>query len=250
MALSQDIIRQRVFSNTLFDEKETSRIYNKYFVHKSRLLRTLLERYDLGQKRVLEIGSAYGFDLIHFGAGSVGLDVRETYRKFGASIGLDIREANVEADLPTFEQPFEAVYCSNLVEHLVAPHLFLLRLHRLLTPNGLICIRVPITPHPWVFVLYKLAGKAHGFDQLEHVNFFTPLTFRWTVERAGYRVLGQHSPILATLPWLDPVAPLIAPLLPSTLVVAEKIADFKYPRERMAMFNPPYAPEILPYYIE
>ena len=54
--------------------------------------------------------------------------------------------ANVEDGLPDFGRQFDGIFCSNLLEHLVAPHLFLLRLHDLLAEDGRLFIHVPTMP--------------------------------------------------------------------------------------------------------
>jgi SAM-dependent methyltransferase len=241
-------LEKRILNSTYFDAQETRRIYNKYFRTPSRTVRLLLEKYQFDRKRVLEIGSAYGYDLIHFGEGSVGLDVREVFREFGASVGLDIRLANVEQELPIFEQPFEAVYAGNIVEHVVAPHLLLMRFHRVLVDGGLLGIKVPLTPPRWIGSLYKQAGLHHDYDNMQHISFFTPITIKWTVERAGYEVIGLHSPLLSSKRWLEWTSPLVLPYTPSVMVIGRKIPNFQYHEERIAEYNPPYAEDLLPYY--
>jgi SAM-dependent methyltransferase len=249
MGLSQAQIRERVFANTYLSAQETERIYQKYFTAPSNTDALLLKRYALHSQRVLEVGCSYGQALIRFGEGSMGLDVRQVFQDFGASIGLDIRLANVEETLPPFEQPFDAIVCENLLEHIVAPHLLLMRFREMLTPEGLVCIKVPVTPPKWVWSLYNRLGKDHGFDNGQHINFFTRKTLSWTVERAGYKTLGLHSPILGRYSALDRLTPVLSPYLPSILIVAQKDPDFRYSVERIAEYNPPYAPDLLPYYL-
>jgi len=249
MARTPQQVREMVFSNNVFDRAETERIYNKYFRLPSRTNRVLLERYALGGKRVLEVGCSYGQGLIWYGAGSVGLDARDYFTNFGNSIGLEMHIANIEAELPRFEQPFDALLCFNVLEHIVAPHLLLMRFRALLHDDGLLCIKVPLTPPPWWWWLYQRAGRPHGFENPEHINFYTPMTARWTLERAGYEIIGQHSPILATLPaGATLLENLVNYLMPSTLVIGKKIANFHYHADRYLEFNPPYAPDLSPYY--
>lgn len=248
MGRSVETVRQMVLQNTLFDAAETQRIYQKYFRAPSRTDALLMERYQLDQKRVVEVGCAYGYSMIWFGEGSVGLDVRQVFVDFGASIGLDIRLANAEDPMPAFEQPFEALVCGNLVEHVIAPHLLLMRFRTLIEDDGLLCIKVPVTPPRWVWKLYQRLGVDHGFDNAQHINFFSPRTIQWTVERAGYQVIGLHNPMLESKPWLAWMYPLLGNYLPSVVVVARKIENFQYHPERIAEYNSPYAPDLLPYY--
>lgn len=253
MSPSSAEIRQRVLASPLFDPAETQRIYHKFFARPSRTNRILVEQYGLGQKRVLELGMAYGQGVIHFGAGSVGLDINPKYVAFAQSIGLEAQVSNVEDGLPTFEHPFEALLCANLLEHIVAPHLLLMRFRPLLAADGLLCIKVPVTPPAWVAKLYRrvavpLWNIDHDFDYSEHINFFTFRTLAWTLERAGYEVIGQHSPLIGAGRLANALLPWATWLVPSTLTVARKIEAFQYAPERGAGLNPTYAPDLLPYY--
>lgn len=253
MSISATEIRQRVLASTLFDATETQRIYQKFFAHPSRTNRILLDHYGLGDRRVVEFGMAYGQGVILFGEGSVGLDINPKYVEFAKSIGVQAQVANVEDTLPTFDPPFDALLCANLLEHIVAPHLLLMRFRPLLAPNGLLCIKVPITPPQWVAKFYKkvavpLFNIDHDFDYSEHINFFTFNTLAWTLERAGYEIVGQHSPLLGSHTASKYLLPWMTWLVPSTLTVARKIEPFQYAPERGAGLNPSYAPDLLPYY--
>ena len=231
-AASQNDIKNRVLSSQYFSESETQRIYQKYFTTPMRTVQLLTRRYHLNQKRVLVIGCSYGYELIHFGAGSVGLDVNETFCEFGKSIGLDIRRVDIEAGIPEFDTLFDAIVCSNLVEHVQAPHLLLARLRRVLHRDGLLCIKVPVTPEKWVITLYKLLRRSHGFENDDHINFYTFTTASWTMQRAGYHVIGLHSPTLGLYPALEAfITPFLKPVIPSVLVVARPDPDFQ-PAER------------------
>ena len=126
----------------------------------------------------------------HFGPGSLGLDAVEANVEAVRARGLDAQLANVEDALPELDRQWDAAYCSNIIEHLVAPHLLLLRLHEVLTPNGLIFVMVPTVPpaRPLDWLIRRVIGH-NGYRAAEHIYAFTPRTAEFMVERAGYRVI-------------------------------------------------------------
>ncbi|MGE5619861.1 MAG: class I SAM-dependent methyltransferase [Sphingomonadaceae bacterium] len=234
-------VRQRVVERGCFDRSENERIYRKFFTTVPRSFLDIVQRYRLGEKRVVDVGCGYGHYLIHFGPGSIGLDANEKSRQFALSIGLEVLDCNVEDSLPLEPESAEAVWCANLLEHLVAPHLLLTRLHRALTPDGLLVAKVPVIPPWFVRKGVALLGRPLGFEASEHINAFTPATFGFTLERAGFQVVEQVSIVLSN-PLLQAVsAPLTRRWGASITVVARKDPSFVYPEKRLAAFDPRWA---------
>lgn len=234
-------VRQRVVERGCFDRSENERICRKFFTTVPRSFLDIVQRYRLGEKRVVDVGCGYGHYLIHFGPGSIGLDANEKSRQFALSIGLEVLDCNVEDSLPLEPESAEAVWCANLLEHLVAPHLLLTRLHRALTPDGLLVAKVPVIPPWFVRKGVALLGRPLGFEASEHINAFTPATFGFTLERAGFQVVEQVSIVLSN-PLLQAVsAPLTRRWGASITVVARKDPSFVYPEKRLAAFDPRWA---------
>lgn len=231
-------IRQRVVERGCFHKEENERIFRKFFATVPRSFLRIVDRYGLGEKRVVDVGCGYGHYLIHFGPGSLGLDANETSRKFALSIGLQVVDCNVEDSLPLEPGSMEAAWCANLLEHLVAPHLLLSRLHRALRPDGLLIAKVPVIP-PWpVRVGVRMLGRPLGYEASEHINAFTPATFIFTVERAGFRVVESVSLVLGNPLLQAATVPLTKRLGASITVVARKDPDFVYPEKRLESFDP------------
>jgi SAM-dependent methyltransferase len=191
---------------------------------------------------VLDIGCGYGQHLVQFGPGSAGIDAVARNVEFCRALGFETVQANVEDGLPAFGRRFRAIFSSNLLEHLVAPHLFLLRLHALLEPGGRLFVHVPtMPPFPLVDRLIKRAIGHNGYLASEHINAFTPRTLAFTIERAGYvvedvvfvgargrRLLGLGEPIFRELGI-------------SALAVARPDPSFRYPEKRVDVFAPRFA---------
>src|SRR5262249_5250562 len=88
---------------------------------------------------------------------------------------------------------FEAIHSNNLIEHLVAPHRFLVGCRRLLHPDGLLALGHPVVPPRGVASVWRALG-VRGWLASEHINFFSPATVRLMLARAGFDVVEQFSP--------------------------------------------------------
>lgn len=216
---------------------ETERVLRESF-GPSRVVRFVCEAHHADRLAVLDIGCGYGQHLVQFGPGSTGVDAVERNVEFCRALGLEAIVANVEDGLPDFGRRFDAVFCSNLLEHLVAPHLFLLRLHAQV-PRGRLFIHVPtMPPLPIVDRLIKRAIGHNGYRASEHINAFTPRTLQFTLERAGFVVedlvfvAARGHPILG---WGER---LFREIGISVLAVARRDPAFRYPEKRVARFAP------------
>lgn len=177
--------------------------------------------FELDRAGVLDIGYSDGHYLAHFGPGSVGIDVQQQAVERARARGLDARRVDITNGLPPdLRSAFDAVWCSNILEHVLRPHEFLLEIRRVLRPGGVLVAVVPLTRR-------LPAGPWRGFLAADHVNFFTPRTLRLTVERAGYRVDFLGWGVGARAPrWL---ARAPVPVAPNAVVVARPVPDFQYP---------------------
>ena len=227
-----------------FDRDENERIYRKFFATVPRSFLQIVETYALREKRALDVGCGYGHYLIHFGPDSVGLDANEKSETFARSIGLEVLDGNVEEGVPLAPESFEAVWCANLIEHLVAPHLLLSRLHRILKTDGLLIAKVPVIP-PWpVRFAARVLGAPLGYEAAEHINAFTPDTFAFTLQRAGFQPLERISIVLGNPLVQSLTAPLTRRLGASITIVARKDPKFVYPEKRLESFDPKWMDNI------
>ncbi len=237
-------VRQRVVERGCFDREENERIYRKFFASVPRSFLYVVAKYGLGEKRAVDVGCSYGHYLIHFGPGSVGLDANEKSETFARSIGLEVLDGNVEEGMPLDPQSFEAVWCANLIEHLVAPHLLLSRLHRILKTDGLLVAKVPVIPPGPVRSAARLLGVPLGHEAAEHINAFTPDTFAFTLQRAGFQPLERISIVLGNPVAQVLTAPLTRRLGASITIVARKDPNFVYPEKRLESFDPKWMDNI------
>lgn len=231
-------LKERIFSCSPLSKEETQKIWEKYFRFIPIKLVLPLAKYRLDSKKVLDIGSAWGEFLIHFGSGSKGIEVLPESVKFSRAIGLYIDEYNFEDEWREKSEAFDAIWCSNVLEHVVAPHLLLRQFHDTLKPNGLVFIRVPTIPSNWLYLkLNKLFLGFLGYEAVQHINAFTRRTIEFTVERAGFKMIESNiffpqNPILNKI--LNPV---LKDAISFTTVVGRKI-HFEYHKKRPEIHNP------------
>ena len=220
-------LKERMFKNSPLDLASTQKIWEKYFRFMPVKLALPLKKYNLNNKKVLDIGSAWGEFLIHFGSGSKGIEV-----------GLDVDEYNFEDEWREEGESFDAIWCSNVLEHVVAPHRLLRRFHEALKPNGLVFIRVPTIPSNWIYLkLNRLLLGFLGYEAVQHINAFTRRTIEFTIERAGFKIIESNI----FFPQNQIINKILNPFLKDAIsfitIVAEK-TPFKYHEKRPDMHNP------------
>jgi len=170
--------------------KEAKEAYELYFKYPSYRFHYPNKKYDLGKKIVLEVGVGRGQDFIHFGQGSYGIDDDKERIKFCTSIGLkNLICCNVEEDLPVPDDYFEAVWCSNILEHVLSPHYLLRRLYNKLRRDGLLFVGVPLIPASKILEKFIRIYMPTGYRQESHINAFTKRTVEFFIIRSGFEVL-------------------------------------------------------------
>ncbi|MEK7578824.1 MAG: class I SAM-dependent methyltransferase [Patescibacteria group bacterium] len=231
-------LKERVFKNSPSIFSATEKIWEKYFKFMPMKLSLPLVKYRLDNKKVLDVGSAWGEFLIHFGPGSKGIEVLPESVKFSRAIGLDVSEYNFDDEWRETSESFDAIWCSNVLEHVIAPHLLLRRFHDALKPDGLIFIRVPTIPSNWLYIkLNRLILGFLGYEALQHINAFTIRTAEFTIERAGFKIIESNI----FLPETEFLNKLFNPILKNTfsfITVAARKIPFEYPAKRLDTHNP------------
>jgi len=224
-----------------FSPDENERVFQTiYAPGPRRALRLPLARYGLGQARVLDVGCDYGQGLIHFGPGSLGVEVHAAAADFAQTIGLpvvrgDLLDRGIADQIPA--ETFDAVWCYAVLEHLSAPHTALMFLRSRLKNGGQLLLGLPMMPLSRVFEPYArlISRLVHGrtmpmsYTSADHVGAFTPKTVRFMVERAGFEVTGQAAMVSAR-PLVNRAYNLLAgPARDVVVTVARKRPDWHYP---------------------
>jgi SAM-dependent methyltransferase len=225
--------------------EERERIYRKYFKRPNNTVQFLCQNYGFDKKRILDATCHYGYFLAYFGEGSWGIDASPNFLQFAKEMGLNAKLANIEEPLPDFDEQFDGIVFSGTLEEVLAPHVILMRFHKVLKPNGLLCIRVPSVPPLWFEKLVRNRIKL-GYDATYHLYFFTPRLIQMVIQRAGYDIVQTVSTGIMTNSWLRPFHNLLLPLTPAVTVIARPQANFNYPRD--IRFLPEWAMDLAPFY--
>lgn len=231
-------LKERILNNSPLSREETEKIWEKYFRFIPLKLQLPLKEYDLNKKKVLDVGSAWGEFLIHFGSGSKGIEINEKEFNFSKAVGLNVEKYNFEDEWREEPESFNIIWCSNVLEHVMAPHALLRNFHKTLRPGGLLFVRVPTIPSNSLFLfLNRILLGFLGYEAKQHVNAFTRRTLEFTIERAGFEIIESNI-FLPPVNWLNK---LVNPFLKdatSFITTVAKKKEFSYPEKRPARHNP------------
>lgn len=177
--------------------------------------------------QALDIGCGDFVHLRSLAAGSVGLDGRELtpppgYHFLRWNFDDDISDLLAARSLPS---RFGTIVCNDVLEHVLAPHQFLLNIRRVLTDDGIFFLGVPLV-NPLAFPRMQTRSNLFnyfcGYLSQDHVNFFTYSTIRHTVQFAGFNCVGWYSPFMRLK------RPIMTGLEPVTVLALRKVADWNY----------------------
>jgi SAM-dependent methyltransferase len=99
--------------------------------------------------------------------------------------------ADLGAGVPKLSDPFDAIVCADVLEHLSDPLSTLTALRQSLARDGRIVVSVPNVAHLWVrlsLLLGRFDYGDRGILDRTHLRFFTYRTFLALVARAGLAV--------------------------------------------------------------
>ena len=155
-----------------------------------------LKRFRLDLKRTLDVGCGFGQCLVHFGPGSLGLEIVDDKISFARSLGLDVIRCDLDGDLGELgTRRFEAIWCSDVLEHLHAPFALLCRLADHLEDDGILLCYVTVRPGS---LLVRSAWKRflgnEPYSATTHHYQFTIPTIQYMLDRAGFRIIDRIVP--------------------------------------------------------
>ncbi len=166
----------------------------------------VITKYRLSEKRVLDVGCGSGYWLSKFGPESVGLEINEANVKKAKQRGLNVITADIEHGLDKVpSRYFDAVFCSDILEHLTSPFWALTKLREKLREKGLLVVRAVTVPHNRL--IRRLFNHfSPGYRSIAHHYIFTKETIEFLIERSGYRILETLPPFylnktISTIAW-------------------------------------------------
>jgi 2-polyprenyl-3-methyl-5-hydroxy-6-metoxy-1,4-benzoquinol methylase len=144
------------------------------------------------QSRILDYGCGVGGTLLPFkeaGHEVLGLDYGEDYLNFGKSLGIPLLQGGIER--LEGQAPFDLIILSHVLEHMKEPVQFLNSLKKWLSEDGIIYIEVPSLR--WVGTIWNHDFLLHL--QNAHIWYFTALTLKTLLSRAGLEVQEQYGSV-------------------------------------------------------
>lgn len=116
-----------------------------------------------------------------------------------------------------WSQPFDAVVCADVLEHLARPEDLLARIHGWLRPGGTLLVSLPNVANVTVragLLLGRFPYAERGILDRTHLRFYTRRSARDLLAAAGFRVREVEAtampyelaaPVLSQAPWRIPV---------------------------------------------
>lgn len=207
----------------------------------SKTFKRIADRYDLPNKRVIDMGCGVGSYLQRFGADSIGITSRPDEVELGKKINRDLRLGNVEflADSLSVEEKFDVIWCSNIFEHLLSPHAFLVNLKKFSHQDTLLIMGTPMVP----IIPAQLMFKAfRGSLATAHINFFNYHTYELTTNFAGWSTITSSSFYFEN----NFLNKLVNPFVPTVYIVAKNNPNYRYHSKKLTEWehDPHYQPLI------
>ncbi|MCR9270049.1 MAG: methyltransferase domain-containing protein [Hyphomonadaceae bacterium] len=87
---------------------------------------------------------------------------------------------------------FDAIICSEVLEHLPNYDAALVEMRRILKPSGRLCVSVP---HAWPErICWQLAPPPNGYPYQPggHIRIFDEVDLKTSIERRGFRIIKRH----------------------------------------------------------
>jgi ubiquinone/menaquinone biosynthesis C-methylase UbiE len=122
------------------------------------------------------------------GFNSEGFDSNDELLQNCKSRGLNVKYGTFSEKLPYKNDTFDAIYCSNVFEHLYDPEFALFELIRILNKDGILIISVPE------------ANNILFYNDWTHITHFSSQTFENLImcldNINSYKIYRRHFPVL------------------------------------------------------
>lgn len=150
---------------------------------------------------VLDLGCAKGAYLRQFPPGSMGIDVSRPNLEHCRRLGLQVKTADLNRDLPVHTGSFPAIFCSHVLEHVDAPIRLLRECRRILTSEGVLVLGLPIEAS----LVNRLRGHKYFYHHPGHLYSFSLENIDALLRKAGFEIsrLYFEPRIIRIPPWLS-----------------------------------------------
>jgi len=148
--------------------------------------------------RLLDIGSGPGYFIQEGkkrGWEVLGIEPGGLPHHFSTNeLGMDVIRGVFSTDNYKQFGKFHVVHMNNVLEHMVNPHQVFSMIHKILFPDGLLCVTVPNDFNPLQEILTKFMKKEHWWvNTREHLNYFNIESLTGLFERNGFKVFEKTA---------------------------------------------------------
>ena len=165
---------------------ESDRSFKKY-------LRSLIIGRGL---KILDVGCGSGLNskkLSFYDHKIIGIDISSEAIKKYKKKNFKGYVADVTKGLPFRKNTFDAILCSEVIEHVVDTNVFLNELNRVLKKNGKLFLSTPNSSF-WVYRLFAFFGKTLSEVQHPgHVRFFSKRSLKNSINASKFKIQFIHS---------------------------------------------------------
>lgn len=157
-----------------------------------------IESYGSGTKgRILDIGSGPGLFLeaaAQLGWSAIGLEPNKLAAQHARSNGCDVLELFLSVDNIPKLGKFDAIHCSEVLEHILNPHQILNIMHQLLNPGGVVYCLVPNDFNP----IQSIYTQKNNIDKWwvstpHHINYFNHLSLKNIFSKNNFEIVYLTS---------------------------------------------------------
>jgi SAM-dependent methyltransferase len=164
--------------------EETTRHYLKLAAPEAEMISFRYVKPGLRNRAVLDLGCAKGTYLRQFGTNSLGIDISNPNLEHCIGLGLRVRSADLNRDLPIQSGSFEGILCSHALEHVDAPIRLLRECRRILAPGGTLVLGLPIETS----VVNRLRGQRYFYHHPGHLYSFSLENIEVLLRKTGFDV--------------------------------------------------------------
>lgn len=152
--------------------------------------------------RLLDIGSGDGYLKYFCDQENIdfhGVEIQPRRIKICEEMGYKINTFNIETDrFPYDDNSYDIIVASHVIEHLYNPEAAIKEIHRVLKPNGIVVIGVPMHVN-WISKLLYIKEKFFPAPPLGHHQFYTMNTLKKLLNRfkvediRGFRLISSRK---------------------------------------------------------
>jgi SAM-dependent methyltransferase len=134
--------------------------------------------------RLLDVGAGDGTLADRLAAGGFDVHACDRVTTDFRFPGIQVSKADLNDPLPYSNEEFDAVVCTEVIEHLENPWALLRELHRITRPRGVVILSTPNLDNVFVRAWYLVSGKLYNFMESSYrdIGHITPV-FGWNLER-------------------------------------------------------------------